>query len=806
MQRPLLLIVDGESLRTRGLERALVTDGWDMDWTTNQQLRAPQADATQPSLLLVDPVLGGAFAMNAISGFCLQHPGTPVVVVQDGPRGPGDPPLPPGSGLLPRGLPEDQWPSFLRGYLSRATPEEKLTSEDLFGDILAEIDRPKSEPSPAATVKLQAASQRPAFTAPFPHRIAPTVPAPMVPGPVKPVVVQMPLSRPTVSHGSLTPKAPSPTTTTIQTPLLRTPLIRRSASPKVAPPAVPSLRTMPMAPAKVMEPPAPVLEPQAPRLPPTIPAEPVEILQDILPPEFTELDTGSASFTSKAPSPILPELFGDLLGPLGESSDVHSAAKENAEFTLSGFSGIHDPFEASPKEVPEPEDMPSQGGLDIEFLTTNETTPANRPPKQPAASLVLQPPPAPLAHGDLEMRLDSGESPLEEFGNYYLLEKIAVGGMAELFKARQRGVHNFEKIVAIKRILPHLSDNDEFVRMFIDEAKLAAQLTHPNIVQIFDLGKASGFYYIAMEYVDGKDLRSLLRKVREYRLPMPEPVAAYVVMKVATALDYAHRKRGMNDKELKLVHRDVSPQNVLISSDGAVKLVDFGIAKAATKSTQTMAGALKGKLLYMSPEQALGQSLDNRSDIYSLGLVLFELLTGERCFQADSELGVLEKVRLGKVQDIQVVNPAVSKDLAEILQKTLQKNVDQRYPSARLMERDLKALLVRHGNEPTDHDVAEYVNTLLKGTKEQLEHLLAEHFSARPPAPDSHTTSIPTVPSKSLEDPPTRVDVKKAMSVAIPLPPPEIGEQANAKRRPWLVPIILLALALAGVSIWLLIR
>ena len=177
------------------------------------------------------------------------------------------------------------------------------------------------------------------------------------------------------------------------------------------------------------------------------------------------------------------------------------------------------------------------------------------------------------------------EGVLEQFGNYDLLEKVAVGGMAELFKARQRGDPFAEKTVAIKRILPHLSDNDEFVRMFIDEAKLAAQLSHPNIVQIYDLGKAGGSYYIAMEYVDGRDLRSLLRKLREYKLPMPEvPGRQRHHEAWPSALDYAHRKRGIDDKELRLVHRDVSPQNILISYDGAVKLVDFGIAKAATRT------------------------------------------------------------------------------------------------------------------------------------------------------------------------------------------------------------------------------
>ncbi|MBP1628087.1 MAG: serine/threonine protein kinase [Holophagaceae bacterium] len=418
-------------------------------------------------------------------------------------------------------------------------------------------------------------------------------------------------------------------------------------------------------------------------------------------PEFLTDSLPGVAAPAPLPTPALPDFFESLLGPVDGAS--HKSVPLADDFTLSGFSGIKDPF-AMP-EADLADRVPSA-------------------PATPAAKLAtLVPAPA--------------EAPApEEFGNYFLLEKIAVGGMAELFKARQRGVHDFQKIVAIKRILPHLSDNDEFVRMFIDEAKLAAQLTHPNIVQIFDLGRAAGFYYIAMEYVDGKDLRSILRKVREYKSPLPESVAAFVVMRVANALDYAHRKRGMDDKELRLVHRDVSPQNVLISTEGAVKLVDFGIAKAATKSTQTMAGALKGKLLYMSPEQALGQSLDSRSDIYSLGLVLFELLTGERCFQADSELGVLEKVRLGKVADVRTYNPSVSREMIAILEKALQKNLDFRYASARAMEKDLKDLVVAQGGEPNEHEVAEFVNMLLHGTRDQVELLLATRFKrSTPPEP-----------------------------------------------------------------------
>jgi serine/threonine protein kinase len=464
------------------------------------------------------------------------------------------------------------------------------------------------------------------------------------------------------------------------------------------------------------------------------------------------------------------DIFGSVLEDLDSmpANTTVTTAKNDQEFTLSGIPGVADPFDgagesrSSAAAAPAPQEIP----VGTSF---------------PAAS-------------------DTTGSGYEEFGNYYLLEKIAVGGMAELFKAKQRGVHNFQKIVAIKRILPHLSDNDEFVTMFIDEAKLAAQLTHPNIVQIFDLGKASGAYYIAMEYVDGRDLRSLLRRVREYQLPFPEQVAAYVAAKVAQALDYAHRKRGMNDKELKLVHRDISPQNILLSSEGAVKLVDFGIAKAATKSTQTMAGALKGKLLYMSPEQALGQPLDARSDIYSLGLVLFELLTGERCFQADSELGVLEKVRLGRVADVKAFNPLISDEMVTILHKALTKSVEQRYASARLMDRDLRELLARQGGEPTEHDVAEYVNALLRGTKEQVEQIMGLRFQCKgklqplPPPPQGS--------ARVLDDLPTAAEYRKSRSAAISqvsLPRLEIGKPS---RPTWVIPVVIFLLMLIAGLIW----
>ena len=764
MQRPLLLIVDGESFKTPGLEKALEKDGWDLAWTTSQQALNVGLMGQEPSVVLMDLARSGQAGARSIQGLREQNPELPVLLV----RGVEPPPSGiPVTAFMEKNLAPEQWSSFLKEFLPRPAQDRKLTTEDLFGDILADIG---GSVSPAASKILPAPAPNP-----------PSAPVRAAQLPVKPLLVQMPGTHPASAK-------PVPSATPIKKPNLLPPIAPASA-PKPA-----SVRAQNLVPPEAASFAKPPIQEPLPVIPPAeIPA---------LPPLSSDLD-GS----------VLPDLFGDILGPLAEPRRT-PAFKAKNDFTLSGISGIHDPFELKSTEPPPAqENAPTGEGiptaldsigsrgndlLELEFIGSSDNTPATRPPQQGAASLVHQPPAKPAAPPEpLNEAFDSAS--LEEFGNYYLIEKIAVGGMAELFKSRQRGVHNFEKIVAIKRILPHLSDNDEFVRMFIDEAKLAAQLTHPNIVQIFDLGKAGGFYYIAMEYVDGKDLRSLLRKVREYRQPFPEAVAAYVTMKVAMALDYAHRKRGMNDKELKLVHRDVSPQNVLISSEGAVNLVDFGIAKAATKTTQTMAGALKGKLLYMSPEQALGQPLDNRSDIYSLGLVLFELLTGERCFQADSELGVLEKVRLGKVQDVQAVNPLISRDMANILNKALQKNVDQRYGSARLMERDLKSLLVRHGNEPTDHEVAEYVNTLLKGTKEQLDLLLATHFASKSPSP-APEPAPPVVPNPRIEDQPTTVEVKKAPSRSVP--PPEIRKASRRELPRWLLPVLLSVALLLLLVFW----
>ena len=324
------------------------------------------------------------------------------------------------------------------------------------------------------------------------------------------------------------------------------------------------------------------------------------------------------------------------------------------------------------------------------------------------------------------------------FGRYQLLEKIAAGGMAEVYRARMRGEEGFEKIVAIKRILPHMADNDDFITMFIDEAKLAAQLTHNNIIHIYDLGKEDAYHYIAMEYVEGKDLRSILKTASEKGYPLPVDLALFIASKVANALDYAHRRLGLDGKELNLVHRDVSPQNVLISFEGDIKLCDFGIAKAATKVQQTQAGALKGKLQYMSPEQAWGKKVDRRTDIFSLGIVLFEMLAGERLFSGDTDLTILEQVRDARSEAPSLKNPDVPKKVDQIVLKALAKNPQDRYQNASEMEKDINSVLYSFQPAPGPADLAIYMHRLVEATAAASDAQIDAAFAqvAAAPAPE----------------------------------------------------------------------
>jgi hypothetical protein len=321
------------------------------------------------------------------------------------------------------------------------------------------------------------------------------------------------------------------------------------------------------------------------------------------------------------------------------------------------------------------------------------------------------------------------------FGKYYLLERINVGGMAEVFKAKAFGVEGFERLLAIKRILPNIAEDEEFITMFIDEAKIAVQLTHANVAQIFDLGKVDDSYFIALEYVHGKDLRAIFDRARRLAEPLPIPMACFIIMKVCEGLDYAHNKRDGYGREMNLVHRDISPQNVLVSYEGEVKLIDFGIATAANKASKTQAGILKGKFGYMSPEQVRGLPLDRRSDIFSLGIVLYELLTGERLFLGESDFSTLEKVRNVEIMPPATYNHRISDELEAIILRALEREADERYQTAIDLHDDLQRFMYATGQFFSRKDLAAYMKSAFADELIQENEKLEQFKRMALPAP-----------------------------------------------------------------------
>jgi serine/threonine protein kinase len=284
----------------------------------------------------------------------------------------------------------------------------------------------------------------------------------------------------------------------------------------------------------------------------------------------------------------------------------------------------------------------------------------------------------------------------DRIGPFQVLERISAGGMAEVYKAKQSGADGFERLVAIKRILPHIARDPNFIAMFQAEAKLAVQLQHGNIAQIYQLGRQDDSFYIALEFVEGRDVGALLDYHQKQNKGLPLPQACYIITRCAEGLDYAHNKRSPDGKPLNIIHRDISPPNILISYEGEVKLIDFGLAKATSSSVQTQAGIIKGKLAYMSPEQVRGSQLDARSDVFALGIVFFELLTGKRLFRRDSDIETFESVRQCKVPKPSEINPTIPAALEKILLKTLARSLDDRYQGAAALAEDLREFAFTH--------------------------------------------------------------------------------------------------------------
>ena len=269
-----------------------------------------------------------------------------------------------------------------------------------------------------------------------------------------------------------------------------------------------------------------------------------------------------------------------------------------------------------------------------------------------------------------------------QFGKYTLFERIGRGGMAEVFKGRIQGPAGFERVFVVKRILPHLSDDTSFIKMFVEEAKLSARLNHPNIVHIFELGAVEGEYFISMEYIRGHDLSATMRAIWKALGPPRPELVAYIGREACRGLAYAHNLTDENGRPLGMIHRDVSPSNVMLSYEGAVKLLDFGIAKALGDAEPSKSGTLKGKYAYMAPEQTEGENIDNRSDIFACGIVLHEVLTGRRLFKGQNDVQTIERVRRCDVPPPSAQNPGVPPELDDIVLKALQRDPARRWSNA----------------------------------------------------------------------------------------------------------------------------
>src|SRR5450432_259879 len=295
---------------------------------------------------------------------------------------------------------------------------------------------------------------------------------------------------------------------------------------------------------------------------------------------------------------------------------------------------------------------------------------------------------------------------------YKVLEKIASGGMAEVFRAESAGLEGFKKTVAIKRVLPHLSEKKQFIGMFLDEARVSAQLSHSNCVQVFDIGVGDNTYFIVMEYVDGADLKGLIEHRKKTNTPFPVEEACLICVRICEGLSYAHELTDSNGDSLHIVHRDMSPPNVLITRFGEVKIVYFGLAKANSQLEKSEPGIIKGKFSYLSPEAAQGLPVDAKTDIFAVGIILWELLAGRRLFMGETDLETMRMVQQARVPSIRSINPKVSVELERVMMRALAGDPAARYQTARDFGRDLNNMLFHMGRAVSSFDIAQLVEPI----------------------------------------------------------------------------------------------
>lgn len=300
----------------------------------------------------------------------------------------------------------------------------------------------------------------------------------------------------------------------------------------------------------------------------------------------------------------------------------------------------------------------------------------------------------------------------ERFGKYTLLRRLAVGGTAEISLARYEGIGGFEKLVALKRLLPSLCEDRAQVTQFLNEARLGACLSHPNIVQTYEVGEVEGRYFIAMEYVQGEDLERVVRRLGPAGRRLPLEIALRVISEVCSGLHYAHGRADSAGRPLQIVHRDVSPANILVSYDGSVKLVDFGVAKVLDAQSLVRSGVFRGKFAYMSPEQCAGDPLDARSDVFSAGIVLYEITVGRRPFQGDNQFQILREITEGTPVPPRAVAPGYNPELEDIVLRSLARNREERYPTALEMQADIEQFCAWRGYRASSVEVAEFLGKL----------------------------------------------------------------------------------------------
>ncbi len=373
-----------------------------------------------------------------------------------------------------------------------------------------------------------------------------------------------------------------------------------------------------------------------------------------------------------------------------------------------------------------------------------------------------------------------------QFGKYWLTDRIAVGGMAELYRGKISGDEGFEKAVAVKKILPHLAAEQDAVNYFIDEARLAALLQHPNIAQIYDFGRLEDSYFIAMEYLFGKDLKTVLHIAEERNLPLSLENALHITSRVCSGLDYAHNMKDLQGDLLNIIHRDVSPQNILITYDGQVKIIDFGIAKAASRITSTRSGVIKGKVAYMSPEQAEGLEVDHRADIFSVGILLYEMVTGRFMYDGDA-MEILSRAREASFTRPERIVRDLPECVVLTLDTALSKDTHTRYTSCGEMLSDLEDCIYHLNFRPSDQKLAQYMKALFENEFESEEASMTRALRRVMPTDSALETTDAN-----------RSGYQETMVLDT--------EAASPRPRRWVGAALVLLILVAGVAFWYLNR